>query len=395
MNPQNVRLLCPRRCAPDARLGVARGQVVAHPRAWRRIQNFAGPAQRMSAALAILCAWLAGVACTGPPTAWGAEPQQAAAESLPASLWTRSSGEDWPSFLGPNRNGKSSETGLLIDWPPAGPRVVWTRNIGKGYGAGSISRGRYYHFDRAGDRARLFCLNAETGAELWVFEYLTRFVDADSYDNGPRCSPVVDGNRVYIYGAEGMLFCLRADDGTVVWSCDTVRQFGVLPFFFGVGSTPVVEQNLLIAIVGGSPAEDQNIPQGQLDRATGNGTGIVAFDKFTGEVEYSLTRELASYAYADQYLINLEERGKLRFIKATPKKFELAAEFLLRDLKAPLPPAAGEAAPGTNAPQTPAEEYPPPLLKFPCWAAPILSHGLLYLQGRRRLVCVELISQGQ
>jgi hypothetical protein len=99
--------------------------------------------------------------------------------------------------------------------------------------------------------------------------------------------------------------------------------------------------------------------------------------------------------YADQYLINLEERGRLRFIKATPKRFELVAEFILRDQNAPAPPAANDAGRGTDVPKTPAEEYPPPLLKFPCWAAPLLSHGLLYLQGKRRLVCVELIPQGK
>ena len=63
-----------------------------------------------------------------------------------------------------------------------------------------------------------------------------------------------------------------------------------------MGSTPIVEQDLLIALVGGSPPEDQQVPRGQLDRVQGNGTGIVAFDKLTGAVRYSLTNELASYA---------------------------------------------------------------------------------------------------
>ena len=278
------------------RFSPARSRMSWRARDDQGIEEQASPSRVLWVASAVLCCVLgAGVACAGPPFTLETDPQTAGDETLPPSLWTRLDGEDWPSFLGPNRNGKSSETGLPTNWPPEGPRVVWTRSIGKGYGAGSISRGRYYHFDRAGDRA-LFCLNAETGTELWKFEYPTDFVDADGYDNGPRCSPVVDGNRVYLYGAEGMLYCLRADDGTPVWSCDTIRQFGVLRHFFGVGSTPVVEENLLIAVVGGSPPEDQNIPQGELDRVTGNGTGIVAFDKFTGEVKYTLTKELASFA---------------------------------------------------------------------------------------------------
>ena len=106
----------------------------------------------------------------------------------------------------------------------------------------------------------------------------------------------MDGNRVYILGVEGMLHCLRLADGAVLWKCDTARQFGVVQNFFGVGSTPIVEGDLLIAVIGGSPAEDQRLPPGQLDRVSGNGTGLVAFDKYTGAVRYTATDELAGYA---------------------------------------------------------------------------------------------------
>ena len=106
----------------------------------------------------------------------------------------------------------------------------------------------------------------------------------------------MDGNRVYILGVEGMLHCLRLADGAVLWKCDTARQFGVVQNFFGVGSTPIVEGDLLIAVIGGSPAGDQRLPPGQLDRVSGNGTGLVAFDKYTGAVRYTATDELAGYA---------------------------------------------------------------------------------------------------
>ena len=85
-------------------------------------------------------------------------------------------------------------------------------------------------------------------------------------------------------------------DGQVIWKCDTAEQFGVIQNFFGVGSTPIVEGDLLIAVVGGSPPEDRRIPRGQLDRVSGNGSGIVAFDKMTGHVRYQITDELAGYA---------------------------------------------------------------------------------------------------
>jgi len=440
------------------------------------------------------------------------------------SLWTRRRGTDWPQFLGPQRNGKSTETGLITPWPANGPRIVWEREVASGYGIGSISRGRYFHFDRTDDRlggrARLVCCNAETGEELWKFEYETDFEDQLGYNNGPRCSPVIDGNRVYIYGAEGMLQCLRASDGELLWKLDTVAKYGVVQNFFGVGSTPVVDGNLLICMVGGSPPGSPRLYDsgGDLD---GNGTGIVAFDKFTGDEVYRITDELASYAspqlatingrrwcfmfcrgglvgfepqtgkvdfhypwrsqmlesvnastpvvvdnqvfisetyqigssllavrpggydviwkdeqrsrdkamkthwntaiHVDGYLygcsgrnppdadlrcirwsdgqvmwiqqeplatrersslllvdghfVVLGEYGSLKLVRATPERYELVSEAnLLRNDESH--PAFG----------------PRPLLKYPAWAAPILSHGLLLVRGDDRVVCLELIA---
>jgi outer membrane protein assembly factor BamB len=205
-------------------------------------------------------------------------------------------GVDWPRFLGPAGNGKSPETGILTDWGECGPPVVWHRRLGTSYGIGSVAGGRYFQFDRHGDQARLTCLDSRTGELLWKFEYPTDYVDLVGYNNGPRSSPVVDDGRVYIFGAEGMLHCVGAENGKLAWKVDTARRFGVVQNFFGVGTTPVVEGDLLIVMVGGSPPECRDLGRFDLDRATGNGTGIVAFDKRTGEVRYAITDELASYS---------------------------------------------------------------------------------------------------
>lgn len=156
-----------------------------------------------------------------------------------------------------------------------------------------VSKGRLYQFDRAGRNARLRCLNSETGAALWDFTYPTDYEDYFGYNNGPRCCPVVNDGRVYIYGPEGMLHCLGAEDGALIWKVDTKAEFGVVQNFFGVGSTPVIEGDLLIAQVGGSPPGSGRAPT---MRQKGNGTGVVAFDKKTGAVRYRITDELASYA---------------------------------------------------------------------------------------------------
>src|SRR5207253_1782776 len=82
----------------------------------------------------------------------------------------------------------------------------------------------------------------------------------------------------------------------LVWKLDTAAEFGVIQNFFGVGSSPVIENDLLIVPVGGSPAESKSVPPGRLDQVAGNGSGIVALDKKTGKVKYKITDELASYA---------------------------------------------------------------------------------------------------
>ena len=207
-----------------------------------------------------------------------------------------SNGVDWPRFLGPTGDSKSAETGIVTDWGEYGPPIVWHRRLGTGYGIGSVSQGRFFQFDRYGDQARLTCLDSQSGDFIWKFEYATDYVDMLGYNDGPRSSPVIDEGLVYIFGTEGMLHCLRAPDGRLVWKVDTAERFGVVQNFFGVGSTPVVEGQLLIVMIGGSPPESRDIGRFDLHRAWGNGTGIVAFDKRTGQVKYSITDELASYS---------------------------------------------------------------------------------------------------
>ena len=158
---------------------------------------------------------------------------------------------------------------------------------------GSVASGRLFLFDGAGDKARLRALDARSGEALWTADYPSRYEDYYGYSSGPRASPVVDGDRVYTFGVEGRLRCLRASDGKLRWEVDTSARFGVVQNFFGVGSTPVVEGDLIIAMIGGSPGGSPKIHSGAVE---GNGTGLVAFDKRSGEVRWTVSDELASYS---------------------------------------------------------------------------------------------------
>ncbi|HWF20387.1 MAG TPA: PQQ-binding-like beta-propeller repeat protein, partial [Verrucomicrobiae bacterium] len=181
-------------------------------------------------------------------------------------LATEHHGSDWPHFLGPHANGISDETRLLDSWPTNGPPLVWEKSIGTGYGAPSVIGNQLVFHHRVGDEEIVECLDAVTGKSLWHFNYPSHFEDPYGYNNGPRSTPVLTSNFCYTFGAEGKLVCLKMANGELVWKRDTSFDFNVPNAFFGVGSTPILEGDLLLVIVGGQP-----------------NSGMVAFDARTGK----------------------------------------------------------------------------------------------------------------
>ena len=174
---------------------------------------------------------------------------------------------DWPRFLGPNANFTSDETGLLDSWPTnSGPPVLWEKHIGTGYSAPSVLGERLVLHHRVGDNEVVEAFNAIKGESIWRYAYPSRFVDPYGYNNGPRCSPLLTSNRCYTFGAEGKLICLDLQTGKLIWQRNTEADWNIPPAFFGVGSTPILEGNLLIVMVGGMP-----------------NSGMVAFDAQTGK----------------------------------------------------------------------------------------------------------------
>jgi len=188
--------------------------------------------------------------------------------------------EDWPTFLGPTRNNISRETGLLTDWPAGGLREIWHRDVGDGYGPPVVARKRLVVFHRIGDEEVLECVDAEGGGEVhWRYGYPTRYVDSYGYNGGPRSGPCIDGDRVYGYGAEGVLTCVDFDTGALVWQRPVNREFKVPKGFFGAGSAPVVDSGLVLINVGGP-----------------DGAGVVAFSAETGETVWKAGDDGASYS---------------------------------------------------------------------------------------------------
>jgi len=169
---------------------------------------------------------------------------------------------DWTSFLGPSHNAVSTETRLSRTLPPP---LVWEFAKGTGYATPAVAGDRLLFLHRLADEEIVECLHAETGASRWQLRYTTAFEDRYGYNNGPRSSPVIDGDRVFTVGAEGKLHCLELGSGRIVWKRDLRAEYRVPQDFFGTASTPLVEERLLIVNVGapGGPCV------AGLDKATG------------------------------------------------------------------------------------------------------------------------------
>lgn len=200
---------------------------------------------------------------------------------------------EWPTFLGPNADNSSPDKGILLEWPKDGLKKVWECRLGDGYAPPVVAGGKLFHFDRFDDNCTLTARHADTGKLLWKFEYPTDYEDLYGYEPGPRACPVVDGERVFLLGPEGMLYCVTTADGKEVWKVDTKKDYHVHQNFFGVGSVPLVVGDLLVVAVGGSPDGKRPV---DLREAKGNGSGLVAFDKKTGKEKWKATDELASYS---------------------------------------------------------------------------------------------------
>ena len=203
------------------------------------------------------------------------------------------SAADWPRFLGPNGDSTSPETGILKSWPKQGLTERWTIKLGIGFAPSSIADGKLFHFDRFGDLCRLTCRDAKTRAEKWKAEFPTSYEDQYGYDPGPRCCPVIDKGRVFVYSPDGILACFAVADGKEIWKLDTHEKYRFQQNFFGVGSTPFVEGDTLIVAVGGSPKGPR---PADFTQVKPDGTCLVGLDLATGAEKWRLGDDLAAYS---------------------------------------------------------------------------------------------------
>jgi outer membrane protein assembly factor BamB len=177
---------------------------------------------------------------------------------------------DWPQWQGPDRDNRARETGLLRTWPEGGPPLAWkARGLGGGYSTPSVAAGRVFGMSYRGQDEVVWALDDRSGKELWS----TRIAAANrkvDYHEGSRCTPTVDGAKVYALGVSGDLVCLRVPDGKLLWRKNLITDFGgTLPYYrqtYGYAESPLVDGDRLVV----TPGEP---------KAT-----IVALDKRTGKL---------------------------------------------------------------------------------------------------------------
>ncbi|MCF7707623.1 MAG: PQQ-like beta-propeller repeat protein [Verrucomicrobia bacterium] len=185
---------------------------------------------------------------------------------------------DWPQWRGPERTGKTAETGWLVQWPKDGPDILWEADVGKGYSSASISNGRLYTMGNKDDVDYVLCLDAETGEQIWSHSYPCIAQPSSMGRPGTRCTPTIDGNRVYTLGREGEFFCFDAEDGTVIWSNEFADDFGAKPPRWGYSGSPLIKGDLIITEVG---APDPS---------------VVAFNKMNGKIVWQAGEAPAAYS---------------------------------------------------------------------------------------------------
>ena len=201
---------------------------------------------------------------------------------------------DWPEWRGAGRDGVWTETGIVEELPSE-LKVKWRVPINSGFSGPAVVDGRVFITDWAEDSAsrtmdgteRAIALDEETGEILWTREWPTSYrMLMQSYAIGPRATPTVDGDRVYVVGAAGDLYCLAVETGEVIWEKHYLTDYDSFVPTWGVASSPLVDGDLLITVVGGEP-----------------GGLVMAFNKRTGAEVWRAIDVVGEMGYGQPIII--------------------------------------------------------------------------------------------
>jgi len=168
---------------------------------------------------------------------------------IAAGFYSTARGADWPNWRGPNHNGISDETGWSTTWPKDGVKILWKATLGTGFCSIAVSGGRVWTMGNANDTDTLYCLDANTGKEIWKQSYPCPLFNKN-HEGGPSATPTVDGDSIYTFSKNGDALCFKADTGKIAWQKNLPKELGIkYPTWYFAGS-PFVFENLIILNAG-------------------------------------------------------------------------------------------------------------------------------------------------
>jgi outer membrane protein assembly factor BamB len=187
-------------------------------------------------------------------------------------------GGDWPQLHGPARDGHSAEAKLNWNWPKDGPKVPWKLEVGTGWAGPVVAGERLIFFHRVGDEEIVLCFDPATGKEKWKRSYRTKYKDDFGFDDGPRATPTIAGDKVFTLGANGDFCALDLATGKELWHRHLLEEYKASKGFFGAACSPLVMGDKVLVNVGAK------------------GAGVVAFKTADGKAVWTETNDGASYS---------------------------------------------------------------------------------------------------
>jgi len=206
---------------------------------------------------------------------------------------------EWPAWRGPNRDGLSTETGLLKQWPKEGPSLLWKiKGLGTGYSTPSVAGGKIFLMGTIGKQEQIIALDVKDGNKLWSTPI---GVTAGGYP-GPRCTPTVDGDWLYAISSDGKLVRANIKNGSIDWKKDLKADFGGKSGGWAYCESPLIDGDVLVCTPGGADA------------------AIVAMKKTSGEVIWKASTKglkggFGSAGYSSVIVANINnERQYVQFL---------------------------------------------------------------------------------
>jgi outer membrane protein assembly factor BamB len=184
------------------------------------------------------------------------------------------SAADWPQFLGPNRNGISTETGLIETWPE--PKEVWRVAGGVGMSGLAIKEGKLLTLVQRDAQQWVVALDAKTGKELWQAPLGSEY--ENQMGNGPRATPTIAGDKAFVFSGEGILAAVGVADGKLLWSHNVVKELKGKEADYGMACSPLVVGENVIVIAGG------------------DGAAVAAYNAKTGKLAWTAGDDPAGYS---------------------------------------------------------------------------------------------------